>query len=261
VLSGNWISSGWTSGIAGGTLTQPNPQITGTAPGFVDFASADYHITATSPARNAAGALEAGAPTIDRQYVTHQSSEARVAESTPDIGAFEYRGSAPPPDAAVVIPVDAGAPDAPVASPDTARASDTGLADRAPTPDTRPADTATAPGRDAGTVSRDGAMMDASLVPDSAPPLRDALAQDRVDAVVFANDSGAFDSRSPDRPSAVDAALLSGKDAGPVRSDAHADAAPAAASSSGCAIAHTRSSGVLWLALGALLFVRRRRRR
>lgn len=93
VMAGNWISSGWTTGLAGGTLTQAAPQITGTDPGFVNIGAWDYHIGAASPARNVAGALEAGAPIVDRQYLPHLRSEARVSDGKTDIGAFEYRMS------------------------------------------------------------------------------------------------------------------------------------------------------------------------
>lgn len=47
-MAGNWISSGWTNGLAGGTLTEAAPQITGTNPGFVNIGAWDYHISGTS---------------------------------------------------------------------------------------------------------------------------------------------------------------------------------------------------------------------
>jgi hypothetical protein len=257
-LAGNWLSTGWTSGVDSGTLTQPLPQITGTAPGFVDFASADYHLTATSPARNAAGALEAGAPTIDKQYVPHQGSEARVADGTPDIGAFEYHGSTTSPDAAVVVPVDAGAPDAPLPSPDAARA------DRAMVPDTRLADVLI--DRDAATVFRDAAASDRPFIIDTALVVRDALAVDgptlidalavRTDAIV--RDAGLSDALVQTHPSNADASAPT-KDGG---LSAHGDAALSPASSKGCTmvpLGQTRTLSSLWFVLGATLLVRRRR--
>lgn len=259
VMAGNWISSGWSSGLSDGTLTQPTPQITGTSPGFVDLAAADYHLATASPARNVAGALESGAPTLDRQYVAHQSSETRVPEGTPDIGAFEYRGSTPPDAGIVPLPADAGVPDA-------ALSPDAGRADRTIAIDTRSADAAL--GRDAGVVSRDTSATDRWLVMDTALPVRDAQAQDRpmvIDALT--RDSALADAFGQDRPSHVDA-VLAVHDGGLAFYDgglaARGDAAGSAALPNGCALdpgARPRSLNALAIALGALLFLRRRRPR
>lgn len=64
----------------------------GEDPGFVDFAGGDYHLTSTSVAKDAAGALpsEISAYPLDLQYVKHQQSEPRPQDGSLDQGAFEY---------------------------------------------------------------------------------------------------------------------------------------------------------------------------
>jgi hypothetical protein len=93
--SNNWIPSGMTvpGGFAGAT---------GSAPGFVNPGTRDYHLISTSPCRNigsssltyadATGASKSGTPT--REYVHPLQSAARAADGVLDAGAYESGGSA-----------------------------------------------------------------------------------------------------------------------------------------------------------------------
>ncbi len=259
IMAGNWISSGWTSGLSGGTLTQPAPQLTGSNPGFVDFAAADYHLTTTSPARDAAGALQTGAPTVDRQYVVHQDIETRVVDGTPDIGAFEYNGGTILRDAGVSPPpADAArTPDASPPLPDAARP------DAARTPDTAQADSATASKRDASTISRDTRTSDTPARVEGGQTPREAQTQDgprAVDSTTVGKDANISDAWAQERPSSLDA-LRSGRDS-PPPIEVGVDAAISTASPGACAMSPDqggRSVSKSWLALGALMLVRRRR--
>ena len=94
-LSHNWFKPGWnffSSARAAGSAQDDGTSLIGAAPGFVDFAARDFHLTATSPCRDAGNAL-AGEPfrshPVERQYVRHQASEARLDDGLPDLGAFE----------------------------------------------------------------------------------------------------------------------------------------------------------------------------
>jgi len=94
-LRNNWIKPGWVIAFANfrGTVTQSGPMIEGTAPGFVNEAAQDFRLVATAQARDAGTTLNAAvlpAHDVVRQYVKHQSSEARPRDATLDIGAYEY---------------------------------------------------------------------------------------------------------------------------------------------------------------------------
>lgn len=168
VMSANWISSGWTPNAD--SVSEPNPQKLGSAPGFVDVANLDFHLTAAAAARNAGGPLETGAPVVDRQYVVHQGSEARPSDGTPDQGAFEYGSATPSVDAAPPVPVVDATPPVPAvdaAKPVVDARPPTSSSD-ASRPDNPPkSDAAIAPGPDAG------AAVDARAV-DVRVPVLDA---------------------------------------------------------------------------------------
>jgi hypothetical protein len=75
-----------------GAVTDIGGNVTGTSPGFLDEATQNFHLMATSPARDAAGALPAvvaGYP-LDREYLKHQSWAFRPSDTQLDMGAFEY---------------------------------------------------------------------------------------------------------------------------------------------------------------------------
>ncbi|WP_308639621.1 right-handed parallel beta-helix repeat-containing protein [Paenibacillus silvisoli] len=92
-LYNNWINTGYVNIAAGsgGTVTHSGT-ITGTSPGFTNFASLNLRPTTGSALINAGTSLSAGASAypVGNEYVQHQSSAARAANGTIDIGAFEY---------------------------------------------------------------------------------------------------------------------------------------------------------------------------
>ena len=94
-LANNWFKTGWTPFVVNrpkGTITN-NGTVTGTSPGFANFAAQDFHLAAGSPAIDAGTALNPAvlpANDVVREYVKHQSSVARAVHGTLDIGAFEF---------------------------------------------------------------------------------------------------------------------------------------------------------------------------
>jgi hypothetical protein len=95
-LANNWISPGWVpaSGKSAGKITGGGCA-PGAAPGFVNEAGNDFHLTGRSPCRGAGGALHPDALPAYRvlnEYVLHQSARARrdAASSAPDLGAFGF---------------------------------------------------------------------------------------------------------------------------------------------------------------------------
>jgi len=93
--SHNWFQSGYNLSGA----TEDGTNISGTAPGFVDYANGDFHLTSSSPCRDAAGALPSEVlPDYDvvEQYVKHQGHETRPDDGSLDIGAFEYNAGPQP---------------------------------------------------------------------------------------------------------------------------------------------------------------------
>ncbi len=100
-FSHNWLKPGWvnTFGTLAGTVNNDGTSVQGTAPGFVDEAGGDYRLAASSACINAGTFLHASvlpAHNVVRQYVRHQSSEARPADAAFDIGAYEFATAAPP---------------------------------------------------------------------------------------------------------------------------------------------------------------------
>lgn len=230
IMSGNWISSGWTPNAD--SVSEPNPQKVGSAPGFVDVANLDFHLTDTAAARNAAGPLETGAPIVDRQYVVHQGSEARPSDGTPDIGAFEYGSTTPSVDAAPPAPVVDALP--PVS-----------VVDAAPKPavDARPSTSSPDASRSDNPPKSDGGPVNPSV---------------RLDG-------GAVDARTVDsRMSVIDAGPVSiDAKSHPVTADAGTPVATSAGAS-GCSSFPTgpATGSAGWLSVfGLLLVVGLRRRR
>jgi len=96
-LSHNWLKTGWIAGP--GVVNDDGTQVTGSEPGFADFANQDFHLAAGSACINAGKPL----PSIDlpdnnvvSQYVKHQAIEPRQSDGALDIGAYEFAG--PPAD-------------------------------------------------------------------------------------------------------------------------------------------------------------------
>lgn len=96
-LTGNWLRAGWVASFNSGhtgTVVDAGGNLTGTAPGFLDLAAQDFHLTAASPCRNAGVALATEVavypPTLE--YLRHQRIWTRsTADSARDIGAHEFQ--------------------------------------------------------------------------------------------------------------------------------------------------------------------------
>jgi hypothetical protein len=98
-LANNWAKTGWRSSHEGtgfsGSVTGGATMITGIDPGFTDPANQDFKLLQNSPAINAGTDVHAEAFGLFRQYLRHQSSEARPSDGTLDLGAFERAATAP----------------------------------------------------------------------------------------------------------------------------------------------------------------------
>lgn len=92
----NWLKTGWVNchcGTPSGTINNLGNIITGSNPLFVDFASQDFKLTATSPLINQGGTLPSVLlpdNNITNEYVKHQESATRMVSNALDIGAYEY---------------------------------------------------------------------------------------------------------------------------------------------------------------------------
>lgn len=92
---GNLYKSGLVASHSGvtGSVTNLGGNVVASSPGFVDEAGQDFHLSVTSPARNAAAGLPgavSGYP-LDREYLKHQGWKVRPGDGALDIGAFEYQ--------------------------------------------------------------------------------------------------------------------------------------------------------------------------
>lgn len=99
-LRNNWLKPGWvnTFGTLTGTVNDDGTSVQTASPGFVSEAAQDYHLAADSASVNAGTVLNPGvlpAHDVVRQYVAHQSGEARPADGLLDIGAYEFQSSTP----------------------------------------------------------------------------------------------------------------------------------------------------------------------
>ena len=98
-LVNNWAKTGWRNsheGAFNGSVGGGSTMVTGTAPGFVDAANQDLRLLSTSPGINAGSSLHADVlPThnVTRQYVRHQTAQARLSGGPLDLGAFEFVSS------------------------------------------------------------------------------------------------------------------------------------------------------------------------
>jgi len=100
-LSHNWMKPGWVDSFGGlsGTINDDGTSIETASPGFTDAAAQQFDLAPGSPCIDAAGPAHpetAAAHPLTRQYVPHQSSQARVIAGTaPDLGAFEFQAPCP----------------------------------------------------------------------------------------------------------------------------------------------------------------------
>ncbi len=98
-ISHNWIKPNWriSHGTATGTVNNDGTFVSGTLPGFVDFAAQNFRLASGSAAINAGTNLLFDVlPTnnVVRQYVKHQQSETRPVNGTFNLGAYEFGTSA-----------------------------------------------------------------------------------------------------------------------------------------------------------------------
>jgi hypothetical protein len=101
MLTNNWAKSGWRNSFEspfGGTVSGGSTLVTGTNPGFVDVAAQNYKLVSGGQAVNAGTTLNPdGLPSnnVVRQYLQHQSSEARPVNAALDLGAYEFASVVP----------------------------------------------------------------------------------------------------------------------------------------------------------------------
>lgn len=99
-LSHNWMKPGWVDSFFGnsGTVNDDGTSIETATPGFVNAGTQEFGLAVGSPCLDAATALHPAVlpdGAVTRQYVKHQSSEARtVAGAASDVGAFERQTAA-----------------------------------------------------------------------------------------------------------------------------------------------------------------------
>jgi hypothetical protein len=90
----NWFKTGWVGSHSGGNpdITD-NGQMTGSLPGFADYAADDFELAAGSACLDQAVPL---APAVlpdhapAREYVKHQADRARPLDVMADLGAYEF---------------------------------------------------------------------------------------------------------------------------------------------------------------------------
>ena len=100
-LSNNWAKTGWRNSFESpftGVVTGGSTFVTGTNPGFTDVANQNFRLVSNGQAVNAGTTLNPDvlpANDVTRQYVQHQTSEARPLNGTLDIGAYELASIVP----------------------------------------------------------------------------------------------------------------------------------------------------------------------
>ncbi len=94
-MSHNWIKPGWVQSFGGtsGTLNGDGTMVEGADPGFVNEAAQEFALAAGSPNVSAGTTLAPAvvlSHEVARQYLKHQTDEARPADGALDIGAYEF---------------------------------------------------------------------------------------------------------------------------------------------------------------------------
>lgn len=94
-MRNNWTKTGFVKSHsnANASVTTVSPNVAGTDPAFVDFAGQNFRILDISACHDAGTSLHAStvaANNLTREYIKHQLSQARPADATLDIGAFEF---------------------------------------------------------------------------------------------------------------------------------------------------------------------------
>lgn len=100
-LTNNWSKPSWRNsfeGVFSGIVTGGATMTLGTTPGFVDLANQNFHLLSGAQAVNAGTTLHPdvlATHNVVRQYVKHQTSEARPVNGSFDLGAYEHSTTAP----------------------------------------------------------------------------------------------------------------------------------------------------------------------
>ena len=93
-IANNWFTTGYDDS----NTTDGGNNIDGSAPGFLNLGTEDFHLASDSDCVDAGRSIKAGDFAVTLQYVKHQDTEARPSDATMDMGAFEYDSGGPPPD-------------------------------------------------------------------------------------------------------------------------------------------------------------------
>lgn len=98
-ISHNWLKPNWriSHGTPTGTVNNDGTSVQGASPNFANEAAQDFRLASNSAAINAGTNLLADVLPLNnvvRQYVKHQTSEARPFSGAFDIGAYEFGSSA-----------------------------------------------------------------------------------------------------------------------------------------------------------------------
>lgn len=94
-ISHNWLKPNWrvSHGTPTGTINNDGTSVQGASPGFVSEAAQDFRLVSTSAAINAGTILNPDVlpmHNVIRQYIKHQTSEARPVNGQFDLGAYEF---------------------------------------------------------------------------------------------------------------------------------------------------------------------------
>jgi hypothetical protein len=92
-LRNNWIKSGWVNSFASGAVNNLGGNISGTVPGFADFANQVFELVQTSVCVNVATSLPPAvlpAHNITNEYVKHRAVRFRYSDGVLDMGAYEF---------------------------------------------------------------------------------------------------------------------------------------------------------------------------
>lgn len=97
----NWLKPNWRASFSNpnANVIDEGANVLGASPNFANEAAQDFRLLSTSAAINAGTNLNAAVlpnHNVVRQYVRHQSSEARPANAVFDIGAYEFANAAAP---------------------------------------------------------------------------------------------------------------------------------------------------------------------
>ncbi|MEP6925870.1 MAG: Ig domain-containing protein [Pyrinomonadaceae bacterium] len=98
-ISHNWFKPGWRKSFSNqnATVNNDGTSVETASPNFADEIGQDFQLLASSPAINAGTILNSAAlpaNNVVRQYVLHQTGQARPANGILDIGAFEFGNGA-----------------------------------------------------------------------------------------------------------------------------------------------------------------------